>query len=678
MEQELKKDIKFVKGVGEKRAGLFKKLGVTSVGTLVSLFPRSYESWDSFVDLCDAVPEEINCVKARIVKPPHEVRIRKGMTLYKCIATDGAADLHITFFNNPYVMKTLTEGEEYLFLGKVTGGFIRKEMAGPAFQKFSSARGIRPVYPQTAGLNSRTISRAVCSALELLQGADIETLTPKIMNEYGLIGRYEALQKIHNPKTMRDVELARKRLIFEEFLLLQLGMMRLKNGEKKRSAHIIGHDYTKEFFAALPFEPTSAQRRAAADCAADMSSGKPMNRMIEGDVGSGKTAVAAAVCWSVIKNGFQAALMAPTEILARQHFDTFTNFFEGSGIKTELLTGSVAASEKKKIYQRVKNGETDMLIGTHALISDGVEFNNAGLVVTDEQHRFGVNQRAGLVSKGGAPHVLVMSATPIPRTLSLIIYGDLDLSVLDEMPKGRQKTETYAVGSAMCTRVWAYVKKHLDAGYQGYIVCPLVEDGDEKTLVSAVTQANDLAEYEFGDYSVGLIHGKMKPKEKDAVMKDFKDGKIQLLVSTTVVEVGVDVPNAVIMVIQNAERFGLSQLHQLRGRVGRGSEKSTCILISDAKGAGARARLETMCRMSDGFEIANEDLKLRGPGDFFGERQHGLPKLAIADMAKDAGVLKTTNLLAKAILNSDPAMSSPRLANLKEAADGLFEAGRQN
>lgn len=670
MSDKLSQNIRYVKGVGEKRAELFEKLGVSSVGTLVSLYPRHYESWEEPVSVADAVVGEVNCIKARIAKEPTEQRIRKNMTVYKCIATDGLCNLYITFFNNRFVKNALKEGQEFLFLGKVTGGLIRKEMSSPAYKSANKTSPLRPVYPQTAGLNSTAIHKAVQNALIQLQGEDIEILTPKIMNDHSLIGKYEALNLIHNPKNMQDVERARKRLIFEELLILQLGM-RLMGSERQTSGTII-NDLSVEFIKKLPFTLTGAQSRVISECANDMKSGYTMNRLVEGDVGSGKTAVAAAVCYSVIKNGYQAAMMAPTEVLARQHYKSFCDFYNGTGITVGLLTGSMTPAQKRKEYEKLKSGQTQMIVGTHALISENVDYNRLALVVTDEQHRFGVKQRARLSQKGARPHMLVMSATPIPRTLSLIIYGDMQLSVLDEMPKGRKPVMTYSVTGDYRTRIWAFLKKHLDSGNQGYIVCPLVEDSEGSELVSAEKQAKDLAEYEFGDYSVGLLHGKMKSSQKDEIMRRFKEGEIKLLVSTTVIEVGVDVPNATVMVIENAERFGLSQLHQLRGRVGRGQKDSYCILISDSKSETSKARLKIMTETSNGFKIADEDLRLRGPGDFFGDRQHGLPPLEIADMTKDASVLKTTGELASLILNADPTLSSERLKKLRLAVQDLF------
>ena len=466
---------------------------------------------------------------------------------------------------------------------------------------------------------------------------------------------------------------ARRRLSCEELYVLQTGMMLLRGRNRKQAGCQIQKDCSEGFFSLLPFSPTGAQRRAVKEAIEDMKKPQPMNRLLQGDVGSGKTAVAAAVAHTCAENSFQCAIMAPTEILAAQHYRTFCKLLESTDLRVELLVGSTPAKEKKRIKEGLLSGEINLVIGTHALIQKDVQFRNLGLVVTDEQHRFGVGQRSALGGKGLNPHTLVMSATPIPRTLALIIYGDLDISILDELPAGRQKIETFAIDSSIRQRAYGYVKKHLDEGRQGYIICPLVEESDVSELKAAEEVAEKLRREDFKGYTVGLLHGKMKAAEKDEVMREFAAGNIQLLVSTTVVEVGVDVPNSVIMVIENAERFGLSQLHQLRGRVGRGEHKSTCILISDAKGKTAQHRLKTMCKTTTGFEIADEDLKLRGPGDFFGARQHGLPEMKIADLSSDMELLKQAQRAAKETLDLDPALRSEKNAPLKRAVLELYE-----
>ncbi|MEE1002960.1 MAG: ATP-dependent DNA helicase RecG, partial [Acutalibacteraceae bacterium] len=523
------------------------------------------------------------------------------------------------------------------------------------------------------GMNSKYIEKCVASAFDMLGDDLTDPLPEKIRSKFELCHKRFAMQNIHFPENSESLEIAKKRLVFEELLDLQLGLLMLKSHKTKEKTEPIKNDFTAEFIKKLPFSPTGAQLRAIKTCVKDMANAKPMSRLLQGDVGSGKTAVAAALLYNAAKNGFQSSLMAPTEILAAQHYSSIAKMMNGTGVCVMLLTGSTPTAERRKILELLKCGEIDILIGTHALIQNGVDFKNLGLVITDEQHRFGVGQRSSLLEKGNNPHTLVMSATPIPRTLALVIYGDLDISVLDEMPAGRKPVETYAVSSKLRSRAYAYVKKHLDKGQQGYIVCPMVDENEDFDLASAVKFYESLQKGFFKDYKLGLLHGKMKSAEKDAVMKGFANGEIQLLVATTVIEVGVDVPNSNIMVIENAERFGLSQLHQLRGRVGRGDSQATCILISDAENDEAKCRLKVMCDTTDGFKIAAEDLKLRGPGDFFGSKQHGLPTLKIASIFDDRSVLKSTSALAREILKADPKLQSAEFALLKQSVEKLFK-----
>lgn len=662
-----------LKGIGPKRAQLFAKLGAPSIGALLRLYPRAYEDWSMVTPLAKTALGEVVCVKATILRPVKEHYIRKGMVLYKTQAADGMTRLDLTFFNNRFIMDALKMGEEYLFYGKVEGNLIGRAMTSPSFACAASPPGFRPIYRQTEGLPSRAVAAAVRQALEACEPSlRSDPLPMELLQQYDLCSMQEAIAHIHFPTDSAELESARRRLVFEELLTLQLGLLRLKGRERQGRAPQIQTDYTGEFFARLPFSPTGAQRRAAAQCVADMKKSVPMSRLLQGDVGSGKTAVAAAVLYTAVRNGWQCALMAPTEILAEQHEHSLTSFFEGTPVRVALLTGSVKPSRKREILEDLERGEIDLIVGTHALISDGVAFRNLGLVITDEQHRFGVGQRAALAKKGRDPHLLVMSATPIPRTLALMIYGDLDLSVLDELPPGRQAISTYAVRTALRPRIYRFLQKHLDQGLQAYIVCPLVEEGDLTSMAAVQEYAQRLSEQEFAGYRVGLLHGRMKGSEKEAVMRDFKDNRIQLLISTTVVEVGVDVPNAVVMVIENAERFGLSQLHQLRGRVGRGKHASTCILVSDAQNEEAQRRLKVMCETNDGFRIADEDLKLRGPGDFFGARQHGLPELRIADMLNDTEVLRETSAAARELLESDPILEAPEHRGLAALVNELF------
>ena len=665
-------DIQFLKGVGEKKAALFRKLGAPTVGDLLRLYPRTYEDWSTILQIGEAPMNEISVIRAFVRTAPKRQYVRKGMTLFKAEVTDGIQRMTLTYFNNPYVQTMLKVGEEYLFRGKVQGTFLHREMTAPDFVPVEEALPVVPVYPQTEGLSSRQISHAVKAAIDLLPDIVRDPIPTDIRMRYQLCQLRFALQNIHFPMGLEMLRVARNRLVFEELLVLQLGLFSMKSHTRVENYLQVKNDVTGEFWKLLPFSPTSAQKRAVAQAVEDMMGSTPMSRLIQGDVGSGKTAVAAALCYCVIKNGMQAALMAPTEVLARQHEKSLSALLEPAGIRIALLTGSVKAAEKRRIQEELASGEIQLVIGTHALLTEGVTFQKLGLVVTDEQHRFGVAQRAALAQKGENPHMLVMSATPIPRTLALMIFGDLDISVLDELPPGRQKIETFAITSDKRDRAFGYVKKHLDRGLQGYIICPLVEEGQSD--MASVVQYRDMLEKEaFAGYRIGMLHGRMKPKEKDAVMAAFSAGELDLLVSTTVVEVGVDVPNAVIILIENAERYGLSQLHQLRGRVGRGKEKSTCILISDAQNEEALARLRIMCSTTDGFRIADEDLKLRGPGDFFGSRQHGLPQLTIADMVQDVEFLKAASQEAREILHEDPTLSKEEHRGLRGEMRQLFE-----
>ncbi len=670
----LDSDIRYLKGVGERRAALLSKLGVKTVGGLLRFYPRAYEDWSRIVSIDEAPVGENCCIKAVVGRKPEANLIRKGMTIYKTEVTDGKSIMQITIFNSRYTADKLREGEEYLFFGKVSYNLWGREMSSPAVERAQGGDRIRPIYHCTEGLNSNIIEKLVKTALEDTAGSFSECLPLYLREKYGLCGIKEAIRQIHLPHSSEALDAARKRLIFEELLTLRIGLSLLRSGTRGRSGVTLKNDYTGEFLQILPFRATGAQVRAINEAARDMERDEPMNRLIQGDVGSGKTAVAAALVYSAAKNGVQSALMAPTEILASQHFRTLRKLFENTGITCSLLTGSTKAAEKRRIKENVKNGETDLLIGTHAVIEKDVEFSNLGLAVTDEQHRFGVLQRGLLAKKGQNPHTLVMSATPIPRTLALMIYGDLDISVLDEMPPGRTPTETYLITGDKRERAYGYIKKHLDRGLQGYIVCPLVEEG-ETELAAAQEYRETLASGHFAGYSVGLLHGRLKSSQKEEVMAGFVRGDVQLLVSTTVIEVGVDVPNAVIMLIENAERFGLSQLHQLRGRIGRGSEKSTCILVSDAQNAEAQQRLRRMSSTTDGFKIAEEDLKLRGPGDFFGSRQHGLPELKIADMLTDTKLLAMAGKAAEEILLKDPGLRSDENKGLRAEVAALFRKG---
>lgn len=644
-------DIRYLKGVGEKTARLYNKLGIFTVDDLIRHYPRKYLDYGNTVSVKDAPPDTPVFIKATMITPVKESMIRKGLTLYKCNFSDGETVIRVTIFNNKYLAKALRTFDDYILYGKVEKTFTSASMSSPQIERADKAE-VHPVYPTTDKLSVKAISNSVRNALALV-GKIPETLSDDILKKYDLVSLDFATRQIHFPTDEKNIEPARHRLIFDELLTLQLGLLKLKEKDVKGNSCKIKKDFTNEFYSLLPFTPTGAQQRAVADCIEDMQSDRMMNRLIQGDVGSGKTAVAGAVIYTVIKNGAQAALMAPTEILATQHFESFKKLFASTDVRVALLTGSVKAGEKKEIKRALCNGEIDLIVGTHALIQNDVEFENLGLVCTDEQHRFGVQQRANLAMKGDNPHLMVMSATPIPRTLGLIIYGDLDISLLDELPPGRQEIRTDVVTSAYHKRIYKFIRDAVDRGEQAYIVCSLVDEG-ESDLISAKEYADNLSKNEFVGYSVGLLHGKMKPAEKDRVMQSFAEGETQILVSTTVVEVGVDVPNATVMLIENADRFGLSQLHQLRGRVGRGKNKSYCILVSDNKSDSSRERLQVMKHTSNGFDIADYDLKSRGPGDFFGKRQHGLPDLKIADMLEDTETLRQCRECALKMLESDP------------------------
>lgn len=647
-------------GVGPKREGLLKKLGIQTVWDLLRHYPRGYEDWSHPYAIADAPLGEPCCVRATALSSAREQRIRAGMVLYRFVASDGADTITITIFNNKYAAAAIRAGESYLFYGTVTGNFLRREMSSPQIERAANAR-IRPLYPLTANLSNRMLETTIAEGLKQAASWLKEDPLPLwLLEQAGLCSRETAVKNVHFPQNHEVLEQARRRLVFEELFLLQLGLLRLKGRARGAAGAPVRIDHSEEFVQYLPFALTGAQQRAIATCVGDMRRMHPMNRLLQGDVGSGKTAVAAGVAFTAVRNGYQVAMMAPTEILAEQHYKSLSALLEPAGITVGLLTGSQSAAEKRAVREGLQNGSIAFAVGTHALLTEGVSFDALGLVITDEQHRFGVAQRAALAAKGVNPHLLVMSATPIPRTLALMVYGDLDVSVLDELPPGRTPVETYAVGSDKRARAYGYVRKFLDQGRQAYVVCPLVEENEENELASAEGYAETLSQTEFAGYRVGLLHGRMKGAEKERVMSAFAAGEIQVLVSTTVIEVGVDVPNAVIMVIENAERFGLAQLHQLRGRVGRGKWQSTCILISDAQNEEAVRRLKVLAETNDGFRIANEDLQLRGPGDFFGNRQHGLPELKLADLANDMALLTAAQEAARRITDTDPALSLPQ------------------
>lgn len=668
----LESDIKFIKGVGAKRAELFYKLGIFCVDALIHFYPRKYEDWTQTKTVSEVNNGDNISIKATMITPVKEHMIRRGMTLYKCRFSDGENIINVTIFNNKYLAQSLRIYEDYILFGKIEKNLTTAAMSSPKIEKIDTGIRVHPIYPASGKLTSNMIAKVIKTALDNLNTIP-ETLDIGIRKKYNLISLDKAVRSIHSPDNESEIYEARKRLIFEELLTLQLGLLKLKSNKKSKTSIHITKDYTDEFLPLLPYALTNAQQRAISECITDMQGVYPMNRLLQGDVGSGKTAVASGIIYTAVKNGYQCALMAPTEILAQQHFESISKTFRNTDIKIKLLTGAIKAAEKREIKSQLMEGKIDLLIGTHTIIQNDVAFKNAGLMITDEQHRFGVRQRAALADKGEDIHTLVMSATPIPRTLGLIIYGDLDISILDELPPNRQEIRTDVVDSRYNNRLYKFIKDAVNRGEQCYIICPMVEETEESVnLKSAEQFAEELSQTAFRGYNLGLLHGKMKAKEKDAVMKAFADGDVQILVSTTVVEVGVDVPNATIMVIENAERFGLSQLHQLRGRIGRGSKKSYCVLVSDSKSENARNRLLTMKKYSDGFKIADEDLKNRGPGDFFGERQHGLPNLKIADMLEDIDILHMAQNCAKEILAEDYNLDADKNKHLCENITKMF------
>ncbi|MBR6044407.1 MAG: ATP-dependent DNA helicase RecG [Ruminococcus sp.] len=672
MLEALSKPITYVKGVGPKRAEIYAKLGIFTAYDLLCHFPRDYVDYSQQVEIINAPDNEPCAVKAKLVKKLPPAFVRKGLTVFKAVLTDGSADLTLIIYNAEYQFKSLCEGREYILYGKLGGSFMRREISSPLIIPADSPDLIQPVYHLTDGISQNIIRTNIHTVLESIGGQIYEPLPSRLMQQNSLCALSYAFENIHFPRDPHSLAIAKRRLVFDELLTLRLGMNLLRQRSLKTTGCVMKEYNISDYYASLPFELTACQQRAIGDCCADMCRPWPMNRLVQGDVGSGKTAVAAGAAFFAVKNGYQAALMAPTEILASQHYETLSGFLEPLGIKVALLTGSLTPKNKSALKEAIRSGEYQVVVGTHALVQQTTEFKRLGLVITDEQHRFGVGQRDTLAAKGENPHKLVMSATPIPRTLAMMIYGDLDLSVLDELPKGRQPIETYAVTGKMRSRAFGFVRERLDEGRQGYIVCPMIEENDLE-LQSVNEYAEKLRTGEFRDYRIGLLHGKLPAAEKDSVMRAFKEHETDLLVSTTVVEVGVDVPSAVIMVIENADRFGLSQLHQLRGRVGRGQYKSYCILITDNTSEESRQRLKILSKISDGFRISEEDLKLRGPGDFFGSRQHGLPKMKIADMSSDTELMLLAQSAADGITAKDPTLSKPEHSGLKELAEKLFE-----
>lgn len=675
---DLHTDVRYIKGIGEARAKSLKKLGITDLYSLISYFPRAWEDRSTLHTIDTLIIGEAACVKAMVASPPVASHIRNGLDLLKVKVVDDTAALYLTFFNQPYLKNTLIVGETYVFYGKTEGTLLRKQMVNPIFEPESAHQvtgRIMPIYPLTAGITQNVMHRSIRQGLDTCETILPDILPDEIRLKYQLCHIGYAYENIHFPESFEALSVARRRLTFEELFLLCTGLQLLRKRRTDLNALSCSSIDMTPFYTALPFSLTGAQRRAIDDAIRDMCGTRPMNRLCQGDVGSGKTMIAAACIYFAAKNRYQSAMMAPTELLAQQHYRSMAPLLESLGIRCALLTGSLSAKTKKTIQQQLQMGEIDFVIGTQALISKGVDFANLGLVVADEQHRFGVTQRAALSAKAENPHVLVMSATPIPRTLALIIYGDLDISIIDELPPGRQSVDTFAVPESYHPRVFQFIRNHVAEGRQAYIVCSLVGGPDtipnEKKTVSDFTA--HLQKDIFPDLRIGCVHGKMKAAEKEAVMASFSAGALDILVSTTVIEVGVDVPNATIMVIENAEQFGLSQLHQLRGRVGRGKHKSYCILFSDSKSEDTKTRLKAMTATNDGFKIAQEDLELRGPGDFFGQRQHGLPNLKVADLQCDMKLMYLARRAAEELLDADAELSLPAHKAIAEKIHALFE-----
>ena len=672
--------VQYLKGVGPKLAQRFEKLGIRTLADLLEHYPRRYLDFTHPYPPGEA-PAGVECVvRAELLSKQGGRYVAGGRRVEKATAGDGVATLELTWFNNPYTIQKLELGQEYYFEGEVTGGLLRRQMTNPQVRTAGQVQAapLAAVYPQTEGLTSAAISRCVA---QLLPHAELlgEPLPPALLQKYRLPGKAQAVRDIHMPPSSQAVQEARRRLIFEELLVLQLGMGRLKNRGSAATGAPMRRADPGPFWASLPFAPTGAQRRAVDEILADMAGETSMNRLLQGDVGSGKTLVAAAALWAAIGAGYQGALLAPTELLAEQHAETLNRLLSPFGIRVALLTGGLRAAARRTTLAAIREGEADLVVGTHAILSEGVAFARLGLAVIDEQHRFGVRQRGALAEKGASPHLLVMSATPIPRTLGLLIYGDLDISILDELPPGRRPVKTRVMTGARRRDLYGFLDREIGQGRQVYIVCPAIEEGPDAGLTPVKTYYEETAKALLPDRRVGLMHGKLKPKEKAAVMEDFRAGRLDALVSTTVIEVGVDVPNATVMVIENAERYGLSALHQLRGRVGRGGAESWCFLVSDNESEPVRRRLRFLCSTTDGFAVAQYDLETRGPGDFFGSRQHGLPALQIADLAADTRTLHAAQSEAAAILTGDPLLQKPEHALLAAQVERMFDrAGPMN
>ena len=672
--------VRYLKGVGPKTAERFEKLGIVTLADLLCHYPRRYLDFSKPYTIA-AAPLDTECVvKAEVFAKPGGRVLPGGRRMERITAGDDVSSLEITWFNNPYAAQKLELGREYYFQGIVTGGMLRRQMVNPQVRTDAQVESIpfEAVYPQTEGLSSGVIAKCV---RQLLPHAELlpDPLPPEMLQKYRLLSKAEAVRAIHCPASEEEAFAARRRLIYEELLILQLGIGRMKNRGAANTGAPMQKMDPEPFWALLPFSPTGAQRRAVEEILTDMAGETSMNRLLQGDVGSGKTLVAAAAIWACIHSGYQAALLAPTEILASQHAENLNRLLSPFGMRVALLTGGMKAAARRATLAAIRDDEADLIVGTHAILSEGVEFARLGLAVVDEQHRFGVRQRGMLAEKAENPHLLVMSATPIPRTLGLLIYGDLDISILDELPPGRQPVKTRCITGKKREALYGFLDREIDAGRQVYLVCPAIEETPDGGLNAVKRYYEDIAKALLPERRVGLMHGKLKPKEKAAVMEDFKAGRLDALVSTTVIEVGVDVPNATVMVIENAERYGLSALHQLRGRVGRGAAESWCFLVSDNTSENVQKRLKFLCSTADGFAVAQYDLETRGPGDFFGSRQHGLPTLQIADLMNDTRTLHAAQSEAVALLAEDPLLERPDHALLAAQVQQMFEkAGAMN
>ena len=672
--------VRYLKGVGPKTAERFEKLGIVTLADLLCHYPRRYIDFSKPYSIAEA-PADTECVvKAEVFAKPGGRILPGGRRMERITAGDDVASLEITWFNNPYATQKLQLGQEYYFQGIVTGGMLRRQMVNPQVRTAEQIKAspFEAVYPQTEGLTSNAIAKCV---RQLLPHAELlpDPLPPEMLAKYRLLSKADAVRAIHCPATEEQAYAARRRLIYEELLVLQLGIGRMKNRGAAATGAPMQLADPSLFWASLPFSPTGAQRRAASEILADMAGETSMNRLLQGDVGSGKTLVAAAAIWACIRAGYQAALLAPTEILATQHAEGLNRMLAPFGMRVALLTGGMKAAARRTTLAAIRNDEADLVVGTHAILSEGVEFARLGLAVIDEQHRFGVRQRGMLAEKAANPHLLVMSATPIPRTLGLLIYGDLDISILDELPPGRTPVKTRCITGQKRRDLYHFLDQEIGRGRQVYLVCPAIENTPDGGLNAVKSYYEDIAKALLPERRVGLMHGKLKPKEKAAVMEDFKAGRLDALVSTTVIEVGVDVPNASVMVIENAERYGLSALHQLRGRVGRGAAESWCFLVSDNQSENVQKRLKFLCSTTDGFAVAQYDLETRGPGDFFGSRQHGLPTLQIADLMNDTRTLHAAQSEAAALLAADPLLESPAHALLAAQVQQMFDkAGPMN